>query len=426
MLQAVLEFAQENWREALLASMLLPFLKTQLEDISLTVVLEKLAVVYDIDGTSPIFNVFERFHMLNTPRARHFFEDPSNFDTLFEESRESDSRLSVANASYWFRWQNTWVYAAKNVDRVEKKASDKHLILFQKNIRFYFLSLDSHIVERFREDLLHRQERSLTHTSIKSSSWSNWMLVNKRLKRAARTLYYPNDTHLHLRQDLEKFYASESEYHAKSLVHKRGYLLHGPPGNGKTTLLLWLAAELNLELCIISTRPDAEYLLELFISRPRKSLLVLEDIDAIFPDLHRKKKKKSNSDSSLGIFLNVLDGVYAQDGQVIVMTTNHIEDLDPALIRRGRVDQHVFLDNPSNELIQKFWNARFSNVSSDRFIEAYEALGQRVSMSSFEMLFDTYPNPDDAIANIEQLIPPSVEEASSMVEEEDEDEEGEE
>lgn len=44
---------------------------------------------------------------------------------------------------------------------------------------------------------------------------------------------------------------------------------------------------------------------------------------------------------SLSALLNVLDGVASQEGRVLIMTTNHIEKLDAALVRSGRVDKKV-------------------------------------------------------------------------------------
>ena len=70
-------------------------------------------------------------------------------------------------------------------------------------------------------------------------------------------------------------------------------------------------------------------------SAKRRSILLLEDVDAAFT--HRTAGKVSKKLTFSGL-LNALDGVAAQEGRIIFLTTNHIDRLSKALIRPGRVD----------------------------------------------------------------------------------------
>ena len=71
---------------------------------------------------------------------------------------------------------------------------------------------------------------------------------------------------------------------------------------------------------------------------PQQSLILIEDVDAIFTE--RKKSEKDNQNTmTFSGFLNALDGVRSQEGRLLIMTTNHRDQLDPALLRPGRVDQ---------------------------------------------------------------------------------------
>ncbi len=74
----------------------------------------------------------------------------------------------------------------------------------------------------------------------------------------------------------------------------------------------------------------------LLLDAPPKSILLLEDIDAIFSQ--REKGVFTSRKLTFSGFLNALDGVRSQEGQILFMTTNHIENLDPALLRPGRTD----------------------------------------------------------------------------------------
>ena len=114
-------------------------------------------------------------------------------------------------------------------------------------------------------------------------------------------------------------------------------------GCGKTTFVQVLASQLKLDICILNLNNKdltdntfASYLRE----APEKALILLEDVDAIFTRRSPTTGNGSESVSFSGL-LNALDGVAAQEGRIFFMTTNHIEQLDPALIRPGRCDIKV-------------------------------------------------------------------------------------
>lgn len=67
--------------------------------------------------------------------------------------------------------------------------------------------------------------------------------------------------------------------------YRRGYLLYGPPGCGKSSLITALAGEMNYNICVLSlndTKMSDELLLSLMASVPTQSLVILEDVDSMF------------------------------------------------------------------------------------------------------------------------------------------------
>merc|ERR1711948_49968 len=113
---------------------------------------------------------------------------------------------------------------------------------------------------------------------------------------------------------------------------------------------------------------------------PRRSLLIFEDVDAIFG----KDREKLISDSPLTFsgLLNALDGVGKADGQIFLLTTNHRERLNPALIRNGRADVHIEFTHATDEQISGMF-ARFYPFGTEqmrrRFVEDLRlALGDRM------------------------------------------------
>ena len=108
-----------------------------------------------------------------------------------------------------------------------------------------------------------------------------------------------------------------------------------------------------------------ERLVELMLSLPRRSMVLMEDIDAVIPERRYKPKSAAQMDDqvaangsgqegiTLSGLLNCMDGITAPDGAVIVMTTNHPELIDPALLRPGRVDMRVEFGPANRDQIER-------------------------------------------------------------------------
>ena len=162
---------------------------------------------------------------------------------------------------------------------------------------------------------------------------------------------------------------------SSGIPFRRGYLLYGAPGSGKTSIIHSLAGELGLDIYIISlskTGLDDSTLNSLISQLPEHCIAIMEDIDAAFThgltrdaigteleDPRARGLQQRSSDDDLGLsrsrnpseakdsritlsgLLNVLDGVSAQEGRLFFATTNQYHLLDPALIRPGRMDVHV-------------------------------------------------------------------------------------
>ena len=153
--------------------------------------------------------------------------------------------------------------------------------------------------------------------------------------------------------DARKFLESGKWYADLGIPYRRGYLLYGPPGCGKTSFCQVLAGALRLDVCILTLSNkgmDDNGLAALLRDAPSHSVVILEDVDAVFA---QRELQRSAGDGASGItfsgLLNAIDGVASQEGRLFMMTTNHIERLDPALIRPGRCDVKVMVCNASRD-----------------------------------------------------------------------------
>lgn len=137
--------------------------------------------------------------------------------------------------------------------------------------------------------------------------------------------------------DMDRFLKSEEEYMRRGIPWHRGYLFHGSPGTGKSSLAKALACHFGLDLyyCPIGSITSDLELTKMVAKVAEKSILLLEDVD-VFKGFKDRDNNKDNF--SLSGFLNILDGVMTPHGMITIMTTNHKDVLDPAVLRPGRVD----------------------------------------------------------------------------------------
>ena len=165
------------------------------------------------------------------------------------------------------------------------------------------------------------------------------------------------DSHVRsmLKDDFESFFEREAWFRENKLPFRRGYLLHGPPGNGKSTAIRAMLTSRGLTaytMRLFDEREgdsDLDNLFDLAVNN-RPSIVLLEDLDRAFP-----KTGETKSRISLQALLNALDGVGTGEGIIVVATANEPTILDPAILRRpGRFDRVVHFPNPSAELRQQY------------------------------------------------------------------------
>lgn len=175
---------------------------------------------------------------------------------------------------------------------------------------------------------------------LKDTYWDN---VGDIPRRAITTVLVDDDRVQKVLDDMRWFYGARDWYAARGVPWRRGYLFHGPPGTGKSSLIRALASELSLDIATLdigrATFTDDD-IREAMICAPKGCLVTIEDVDAVFTQRESGEKRSGVSFSGL---LNAIDGVAAQEGRALIMTTNHKEKLDPALIRAGRADLHTEL-----------------------------------------------------------------------------------
>lgn len=172
-----------------------------------------------------------------------------------------------------------------------------------------------------------------------------------------------------LDRDTKVFFSEKSEkfFKENNLTYKRGVLMYGPPGNGKTTFIKYYAENhVDDGYAILCEAQDFDGCMGKFLKQrlgvDAKKVIIFEDVDAIAHSYHRRSE-----------FLNFLDGVNTVNKSLFIATTNYPHALDDAIIKRpSRFDQKYFIGLPDEKMRTKFLNHFFKDADESHIHQAVQ------------------------------------------------------
>ena len=180
-----------------------------------------------------------------------------------------------------------------------------------------------------------------------------------------------------LTSSLDKFVSRRDWYFKNNIPYHFGIILYGQPGSGKSSLAQAIANYVGAKLFVLNGDDILRlpnYLSENGIMRNTVSkdlyqVILVEDIDCGFEkDISTRYGRNYQSDddnkrvNGLASLLNSIDGLTAPSNTIFIFTTNHIEKLDPALIRPGRIDLKLEIGYVNNETFNKFCKSHYGKT----------------------------------------------------------------
>jgi mitochondrial chaperone BCS1 len=295
---------------------------------------------------------------------------------------------------FWYEGRPFQVWFPRTEESHERAARRMESLIFRT------LGRKRVFLQRFVNDVVSCHTRRMGVQSYLYFYNDGWDYVEGYSPRLLDSVVLQPGEKEHLVEDVKSFRASKQRYARLGIPYHRGYLLYGPPGTGKTSLVSALAAHFGLSIYVMNLADFTDRSLMNAVNLvPANSVLLFEDIDCAKSG---KAREPANSGANNGTqtekgtaaangvtlsgLLNVLDGFYAPANVLFVMTTNHIEVLDEALLRPGRIDYRLYLgkatDRQKNELYRRF----FPESSESEARELVESSRSAETMAEFQGL----------------------------------------
>ena len=264
------------------------------------------------------------------------------------------------------RYKNAFIF----VNRMrESKSQDLQTGRPWETITLTTLYSHRHVFEElFTEAHEHASKAHEGKTTIYNSWGTEWRpFGHPRRKRPLESVVLDEGVKERIVEDVQDFLNTGQWYHDRGIPYRRGYLLYGPPGTGKSSFIQALAGELDYDIAILNLSERGltdDRLNHLLTIVPNRTLVLLEDVDAAFAN----RRVQSDSDGYRGAnvtfsgLLNALDGVASAEERVLFLTTNHVDRLDPALVRPGRVDMTIRLGALTRYQVGCLWDRFYGEL----------------------------------------------------------------
>lgn len=239
---------------------------------------------------------------------------------------------------------------------------------------------------RLRQQLrtISRQRAAAVWQIVSGDAYLDAPRVPRTIIDADQDLFLTDSLRKRIEVDVIQFFQPtvQQMYQSLNVPYRRGVLLHGPPGNGKTTIIRLIGSRLP-DVPAMILRPAGNFDADDFRTviqrwtRQSPSILVIEDLNWLLKTI------------DLSLFLNLLDGIEAPNvgGLMVLATTNHPDLLDPALNNRpGRFDVVIEVSCPDESLRRRFFLAKLDPQTPEELIERLVRMTDGLSFAHHQEL----------------------------------------
>lgn len=351
----------------------------------------KSTLTYTIDLTS------SKFDIMVADINKYFPHLPKSAEDLVirysrytcEKWIDEDNAFITMPGSYrdWHVHNGTIIVLTMNVEKTKNHGHDISICLSCANTRHDKLNLRDFIkiLVKNHDDYCDRTNKTRVHFVNDTGVFSK----KKHDTRTFNDVFISKSEKKELLDSITGFINNREWYKEHSIPYHFGIILHGPAGTGKSSVIKAIAEEYDAFVYYIEpgtlprTLQEKQAWCDIINGNVKTSIVVIEDVDRYSFLLNREwytndekllpvydwqeddvttssgmvtvaKNKNLNDQYYLGVLLNIMDGMNSPENVIWIFTTNHIERLDPALIRPGRIDKKIEIGYVDNETFSEF------------------------------------------------------------------------
>lgn len=325
-----------------------------------------------IENDNPVWSTLIRFGV--AIRIEDYGPQYQSAHRVASFSRADENlELRLAHGRHMLQWNDC---TFEVVISSEESREQAHVYMHSDDACIAFTDFIKHAREYARR----KGGSDVDKLVVKVMRAGGWKIVSSYPKRPVDSLITGDSTVQDLLSDMKRFVTSEEEYVRFGMPFKRNYLIIGPPGSGKSSLLTIAASELDLDLCYISVTAGMceKELCAAIGALTDNSMLVLEDADVLCSIANGGN---SGGQTALAVLTNVLDGTLHRHKLITVLTSANPQALESVLTRHGRVDYTSRLTPLTESKVEAMTSYAFKTQLG------YEQLAKRI-WSQIERLGD--------------------------------------
>lgn len=302
-------------------------------------------------------------------------------------------KLTPGQGTRWFRHDGRWWILARDTvsDQPTQSGQRPNERITLRTWGFNREPLDQLLAE------LTKPYRERADIAIYHWQGQGYRRVRNRTMRPLDTVHIAGGAKERIVADLERFYARREWYAHRAIPWRRGLLLTGDPGTGKSSLIVALAGFFRKSIYVIQpSMVTSDSSLHDALNEAGSGMVVIEDADT-FSITHSReaapapanrewvkttvdeagpmtpaKAENGSKYVTLSGLLNAIDGIASEEGRVLIVTTNKPDALDPALLRPGRLDRHEIIGLADEGAARAMFERWFPGADPTPFIASLD------------------------------------------------------